>query len=104
MIAEVIVDVPARPVDRPFDYLIPTNTKKRSQSEVVCKFHLALVSIGLCDWNKRSSRSHIILKEISKVMDLTATLTEELVEIGLRMSEEYLCHPITAFRRWFPVF
>ena len=37
MIAQVIVDVSAYPVDRPFDYLVPVELARISRSGLSCK-------------------------------------------------------------------
>lgn len=102
MIAEVIVDVPARSVDRPFDYFIPTKYQEAIAigSRVQVPFGSRQVLGYVIRIKEQTERDQ--LKEISKVMDLTPPLTDELVDIGLRMSDEYLCHPITAFQAMVP--
>lgn len=102
MIAEVIVDIPARPVDRPFDYRVPSKYQEDVSigSRVQVPFgarHILGYVTGIKETSTVSN-----LKEISKVMDLIPPLTEELVEIGQRMSNEYLCYPITAFHAMVP--
>lgn len=102
MIAEVVVDVPAKPVDRPFDYLVPSEFHEEITvgSRVQVPFG-SRQRMGYVVRMKETSTAKN-LKSISKVMDLIPPLTEELVEIGLRMSEEYLCYPITAFHAMVP--
>lgn len=102
MIAEVIVDVPAHPVDRPFDYFVPMKWKEAISvgSRVQVPFGSRQV-LGYVTKLKKQTE-HEQLKEIVKVMDLTPPLTEELVEIGLRMADEYLCYPITALQAMVP--
>lgn len=102
MIAEVVVDVPARPVDRPFDYQVPKEW--REEIAVGSRVQVPFGSrqrMGYVVRMKESSTANN-LKSISKVMDLIPPLTEELVEIGLRMSQEYLCYPITALHAMVP--
>ena len=102
MIAEVIVDVPARPVDRPFDYLVPTKWQDAIAigSRVQVPFGARHVLGYVIKIKEQTEYNQ--LKEITKVMDLKPPLTEELVEIGLRMADEYLCYPITAFHAMVP--
>ncbi len=102
MIAEVVIDIPAKPVDRPFDYRIPSKYQGEVSigSRVKVPFGSRLILGYVIGIKETSTVTH--LKEISQVMDLIPPLTEELVEIGLRMSEEYLCYPITAFHAMLP--
>lgn len=102
MIAEVIVDVPAGPVDRPFDYEIPEDLEQVIEmgSRVEVPFgsrKLLGYVVGL-----KHQSTHQRLKKIRQVKDVQPTLTKELVQIGLRMADEYLCYPITAFHAMVP--
>ncbi len=101
-IAEVIVDVPAMEINRPFDYLIPDEWLEEVQigSRIRVPFGNRLV-VGYCI-GKKSKTSHAKLKAIDHVMDLIPPLTPELVELGKMMAEEYLCHPITALQSMVP--
>lgn len=102
MIAEVIVDIPANPVDRPFDYQVP----EELQAEV------AIGSRVQVPFGARNLLGYVVgiksespvkrLKKITQVMDVRPPLTEELVGVGLKMAEEYLCYPITALHAMVP--
>ncbi|WP_124727667.1 primosomal protein N' [Staphylospora marina] len=102
LVAEVVVDVPARETDKVFDYLVPdelapvVEAGSRVQVEFGTRKRVGYV-VGL----KRGSRT-TRLKEILDVMDLLPPLTPELVRLGLYMAEEYVCRVITAFTAMVP--
>ncbi len=102
MIAEVIVDVPARATDRPYDYLVPEEFVSEVQvgSRVQVPFgHRKL--IGYVVRIKEQAETGK-LKPISEVMDIHPPLTPELVKLGFMMADEYLCHTITALQSMVP--
>ena len=102
MIAEVIVDVPAHATDRPFDYLIPKELE--SEIQVGSRVHVPFGNrkrIGYVVKIKEKAETKR-LKPIYEVMDFIPPLTPELVELASMMSEEYLCHKITALQSMVP--
>lgn len=102
MIAEVIVDVPARATDRPYDYLIPEELISEVQvgSRVQVPFgHRKLIGYVVQIKEQAETRK---LKPVSEVMDIHPPLTPELVELGFMMADEYLCHTITALQSMVP--
>lgn len=99
---EVIVDIPASPTDRPFDYLVPT----KWQSDVVIGSRVQ-VSFGpqkrlgyVVRIKKESSVKRV--REINGLMDAVPPLTPELIRLGEWISDQYLCHRITALHAMLP--
>jgi primosomal protein N' (replication factor Y) len=101
-VAKVFVDVPTKQTDRPFDYLVP--------EQLIGEVHLGsrvevpfgprkllgyVVGLTLSSPEKR-------LKEIIDVKDLLPPLTQELLQLGQAMAEEYFCRTITAFQSMIP--
>ncbi|MBB6671164.1 primosomal protein N' [Cohnella nanjingensis] len=95
-IARVIVDVPSRETDRPFDYLVPERLAEwvETGSRVAVPFGgrtLQGIVLGSAE-EAEVDRSR--LKPIADVLDAVPPLSEELVEIGRWMSRRWLC-PLT---------
>jgi primosomal protein N' (replication factor Y) (superfamily II helicase) len=101
-VAKVFVDVPTKQTDRPFEYLVP--------EQLIGEVHLGsrvevpfgprkllgyVVGLTLSSPEKR-------LKAIIDVKDLLPPLTQELLQLGQAMAEEYFCHTITAFQSMIP--
>jgi len=102
-IAEVVVDVPARATDHPFDYLIPESLASEVSigSRVRVPFGNRTL-LGYVIGLKENSGTVKKLKPILECMDILPPLTPELVRLGLFMAEEYLCHAITALHAMVP--
>lgn len=104
MLARVIVDVPAKGTDRPFDYIVPEPLQSwiAVGSRVAVPFGPRAVQgfvVGLCDRTGEEGRK---LKEIDSVLDVEPPLTQELVELAAWMSKQYLCREITALQAMIP--
>ncbi len=82
MIAEILVDVKAKAVDRTFDYNIPKNLESIIEigQRVRVPFGPRFI-MGYVLHLKETSEFKK-LRNISSVMDLIPTLTEELIEVG----------------------
>lgn len=82
MIAEILVDVKAKAVDRTFDYKVPTNLETIIEigQRVRVPFGPRLIMGYIL--NIKESSEFAKLRNISSVMDLIPTLTKELIEIG----------------------
>ncbi|MBC1473303.1 primosomal protein N' [Listeria grandensis] len=101
-VAQVIVDVPAMQVDRPFDYLIP-----EAWRDVVCPGMRVSVPFG-----NRALQGFVVgisetsdfakLKEIREMMDLAPVLNAELLELGDWIATETLAYRITAYQAMLP--
>lgn len=102
MIAQVIVDVPARQTDKPFDYLIPESLEGiiKPGVRVVVPFGPRKVQGFVVSLSKDSSYQQ--LKEIIEPMDLTPVLNEELLQLGEWLTEQTLCFKISAFQVMLP--
>ncbi|MFC0216064.1 primosomal protein N' [Paenibacillus chartarius] len=106
MYAQVIVDVPARPTDRPFDYEVPLELEAcvevGSRVEVpfgprVLQGFVVGVSAEAPAGIDRSK-----LRTVRRVLDMTPPLTPELVELARWMSGKYLCPEIAALQVMVP--
>ncbi|WP_102271511.1 primosomal protein N' [Cytobacillus massiliigabonensis] len=101
-IASVIVDVPAKQTDRPFDYVIPDHLLEviRPGMRVIVPFGPRKIQgfvIGLkpeSDFGK--------LKELIEPMDLTPILNQELLTLGEWLTHETLCYKISAYQVMLP--
>ncbi|CAM3720254.1 primosomal protein N' [Cohnella lubricantis] len=92
-VARVIVDVPSRETDRPFDYLIPPRLEGWVEvgSRVAVPFGgrtLQGIVVGLAE---DASVDLKRLKELADVLDAVPPLSAELVELGEWMSRRWLC-------------
>lgn len=101
-VAKVVVDVPSKGTDRPFDYLVPPEFIGEVQigSRVEVPFGPRKI-IGYVIGLTLSSPNEK-LKRILDVKDILPPLTQELIQLGQAMAEEYFCHTITAFQSMIP--
>ncbi|HFK1455195.1 TPA: primosomal protein N' [Bacillus cereus] len=102
--ASVIVDVPARQTDRPFDYIIPKKWEDIVQTgmRVVVPFgprKLQGFIIGIKNSVEVESKK---LKTIHEILDVTPVLNEELLKLGYWLTSETLCYMISAFQVMLP--
>ncbi len=102
MIANVIVDVPAIPINQTFDYRIPERFQEVLQPgmRVIVPFGPRKV-MGFVT-GKTSKSSYDKLKDIADVLDLTPVLTSELLDLGRWLAEDTLSLYITAFQAMLP--
>ncbi|SDY57838.1 primosomal protein N' [Thermoactinomyces sp. DSM 45892] len=100
--ADVYVEVPAKAVDRPYSYLIPDEWRDDVQigSRVQVPFGPRRLIGYVVDVREGELPSRV--KAIQEVLDLQPPLTPELVRIGRRMADEYLCTTITALQAMVP--
>lgn len=104
MIAEVIVDVAAYPVDRPFDYLVPVEmagiVEPGSRVKVpfgprnVLGFVVALKNNTEIPANK--------IKPVSQLLDIEPVLTTEMLELAKWLKHETICYEIDALQAMLP--
>ncbi|CAM4027671.1 primosomal protein N' [Bacillus manliponensis] len=102
--ASVIVDVPTRQTDRPFDYIIPKRWEDIIQTgmRVVVPFgprKLQGFIVGIKDTIEVDSKK---LKELHELLDVTPVLNEELLQLGAWLRDETLCFTISAFQVMLP--
>ena len=101
-VAQVVVDVRIRDVDRVFDYAVPL-----AFADILKPGHRVLVPFG-----RRYVEGYVVrypttsslteLKPIAKLLDKQPLLSSERVELARWMSERYLCLMAQAFQCWLP--
>lgn len=101
-VAKVVVDVPSKGTNRPYDYLVPEKLIGEVQigSRVEVPFGPRKI-LGYVISLTLSSPSQK-LKNILDVKDILPPLTQELIQLGQAMADEYFCHTITAFQSMIP--
>ncbi|PAE21339.1 primosomal protein N' [Bacillus sp. 7504-2] len=102
MIAKVIVDVPAKQTDRPFDYKIPAALESviKPGMRVVVPFGPRKLQGFVVEVQAKSAFTK--LKEIVEPMDLAPVLNQELLSLGDWLTEETLSYKISAFQVMLP--
>lgn len=103
-IAKVIVDVPVRSTDRPFDYSIPESLKLWIEvgSRVAVPFGHRTVQGFVVSLESGETLVNPSLKPIQEVLDLLPPLSPELVELADWMSKRYACRRISALQAMLP--
>lgn len=101
-LADVIVDVSAKAVDHPYSYRIPDEWLEEVQvgSRVQVPFGPRTLIGYVIDVREDMLPARV--RDIQEVLDLQPPLTPELVKIGLKMADEYLCSTITALQAMVP--
>ena len=104
MIAQVIVDVSAYPVDRPFDYLVPVEL--RELAEVGCRVKVPFGPRNVLGFITALQEQTDVpvdkIKPIAKVLDIEPVLTEEMLELAKWMTVHTLCYEIDALQVMLP--
>ncbi|MFD3445448.1 primosomal protein N' [Microbacteriaceae bacterium 4G12] len=103
-IASVIVDVPARQTDRPFDYVIPKRWEDLVQAgmRVVVPFGPRKLQGFIIAVKDTIDVDVTKLKELDELLDVTPVLNEELLQLGSWLTDETLCFTISAFQVMLP--
>lgn len=101
-IASVIVDVPAKQTDKPFDYLIPSQWEETIQPgmRVVVPFGPRHIQGFVIEVKRESEFKQ--LREIIEPMDLEPVLNQELLKLGTWLTDHTLCFKIFAFQVMLP--
>ncbi|EOR26591.1 primosome assembly protein PriA [Niallia nealsonii AAU1] len=101
-VAKVIVDVPAKQTDRPFDYLIPEELEDVIQPgmRVIVPFGPRKVQ-GFVE-SLEGTSSFKSLKKVIEPMDLVPVLNNELLSLADWLSHSTLCYKISAFQAMLP--
>lgn len=104
LFAQVIVDVPAKQTNRPFDYIVPAGLCAwvGVGSRVGVPFGPRTLQGFVVGLSERTEMDAGKLKPIEQVLDLVPPLTSELVELARWMSRTYVCHEITALQAMIP--
>ena len=93
MIAEIIVDVAAHPIDRPFDYSIPAHLQVLAEPGMRVKVPfgnrkvLGFITAVKDTTDFDPSR----LKPIHELMDVVPVLNKELLDMAKWMKKETVC-------------
>ncbi|MBO7745018.1 primosomal protein N' [Paenibacillus sp. MWE-103] len=104
MIARVIVDVPSRATDRPFDYAIPDAMAGWVEvgSRVGVPFGGRVLQgfvVGIAPFAEVDARK---LKPVAELLDHLPPLSPDLVELGQWIAEKYCCPLTTALQAMIP--
>jgi primosomal protein N' (replication factor Y) len=104
LFAQVIVDVPAKQTNRPFDYIVPDELRAwvGVGSRVGVPFGPRTLQGFVVGLSERTGMDAGKLKPIEQVLDLVPPLNPELVELARWMSRTYVCHEITALQAMIP--
>jgi len=103
-VARVVVDVPSRETDRPFDYRVPERLKPWIEvgSRVAVPFGGRTLQGIVVALAERAEVDEERLKPVAEVLDATPPLTPELVELGAWMSRRWLCPLSVALQAMLP--
>ncbi|MCM3356982.1 primosomal protein N' [Psychrobacillus sp. MER TA 171] len=104
MIVEVIVDVAAYPIDRPFDYVVPEHLEDLVErgSRVHVPFGNRKVQGFITNIKGETDTDRTKLKEVLSIIDVEPVITEELLELSKWMTKKTLCYEIDALQVMLP--
>lgn len=102
MIAEVLVDVPVKAVDRTFDYLVPRELEEIVEigQRVYVPFGPRFVVGYILGTKSESDFKN--LKSVSKIIDIIPTLTKELIELGKNMRQSSISPLVKIYQAMLP--
>ncbi|MBU5444257.1 primosomal protein N' [Paenibacillus sp. MSJ-34] len=102
--AKVIVDVPSKQTNRPFDYAVPAELAPWIEvgSRVGVPFGPRVVQGFVVALSADSDMDAGRVKPVQELLDLTPPLSPDLIELGAWMSAQYVCHEITALQAMIP--
>ncbi|QFF98484.1 primosomal protein N' [Psychrobacillus glaciei] len=104
MIVEVIVDVSAYPIDRPFDYSVPEHLESLVErgSRVHVPFGNRKVQGFITNIKEHTDFDISKLKEIQSIIDVEPVVTEELLQLSKWLTNKTLCYEIDALQVMLP--
>ncbi|MCY7692867.1 primosomal protein N' [Bacillus altitudinis] len=104
MIAEVIVDVTTKAIDRPFDYRVPDRFKGlvKTGMRVVVPFGPRKIQGFVTKIKEETDVQSGNIKDIVDLFDLSPVLTDELLELSHWLTEKTLSYHITALQSMLP--
>ncbi len=104
MIAEVIVDVSAYPIDRPFDYLVPASLTAVIEvgSRVKVPFGPRKVLGYIIGLKEESELNRSKLKPIDELIDLDPVISTELLNLSKWLATHTLAYEIDALQVMLP--
>ncbi|MFD1176173.1 primosomal protein N' [Paenibacillus puldeungensis] len=102
--AKVIVDVPSRETDRPFDYLIPESMASWLEigSRVAVPFGRRTIQGFVISLHEQPEMDAARMKPIQEMLDLLPPLPQDLVELASWMSRKYACSMIATLQAMIP--
>ena len=104
MIVEVIVDVSAYPIDRPFDYIVPEHLEELVErgSRVHVPFGNRKVQGFITNIKQHTDLDMSKLKEVQSIIDVEPVVTEELLQLSKWLTKKTLCYEIDALQVMLP--
>lgn len=104
MIAKVIVDVPSRQTDRPFDYKVPAGMESWIEvgSRVGVPFGPRTLQGFVIELAETADVDPMRLKAVSELLDPVPPLLPDLIELAKWMSDKYCCSWTTALQAMIP--
>ena len=104
MIAEIIVDVSAYPIDRPFDYGVPQHLEAVIEcgSRVKVPFGPRKIIGYVTGLKDESEVDEGKLKQIDELIDLEPVFSSELLTLSKRLARETLSYEIDALQVMLP--
>lgn len=102
--AKVIVDVPSRETDRPFDYLIPEEMQGWIEvgSRVGVPFGRRTVQGFVLSLHEEPEMDPKRMKPVQELLDMMPPLPPDLVQLADWMSRKYACSLISALQAMIP--
>lgn len=102
--ARVIVDVPSKDTDRPFDYLIPERLRPWVEvgSRVGVPFGHRTLQGFVVSLHPRPEMDYAKMKPIQEVLDFAPPLSPALIRLSEWMKERYACRQITVLQSMLP--
>lgn len=101
-VARVIVDIPAKQIDKPFDYEIPEHLEDTIQPgmRVIVPFGPRKIQGFVTEITDHSEFEK--LRKIVEPMDISPVLTTELLQLGDWLTDASLCFKIQAYQAMLP--
>ncbi len=100
MIAEVLVEIKAKNIDKTFSYLIPTDMNVQIGIRVLVPFGKQKLEGFVL--NVTDIKPDYSLKEIISVIDEEPILNKEMLRVGEYISKKTLCNLINAYQTMLP--
>lgn len=103
-VVKVIVDVPSRATNRPFDYLVPSEMLAWIQvgSRVAVPFGPRTVQGFVISIHEQTELNYAKMKYVQELLDVMPPLSTDLVELAVWMSRYYACSIISALNVMIP--
>lgn len=104
IVARVIVDVPARQTDRPFDYAVPERLVAWTEvgSRVAVPFGGRVLQGFVVGFAAEAEVDASRLKPLSDVLDAMPPLTPELIELAAWIGKRWICPVVVALQAMLP--